>query len=117
MWNVVKRGLLPGLLMILGLASLIYGSRFHNEPVLTESTSEQTIEVPDMSVQTFPDGRGFTSPPPMRKQTVQKTEEVTIYLPEPAIVKDVSVGGLVLAAKSGQLKRTYSGKAPSLCPT
>jgi hypothetical protein len=36
--------------------------------------------------------------------------------PEWVIVRDVTVGGVVRLA-NGQLKRTYSGKAPSLCPT
>jgi hypothetical protein len=36
--------------------------------------------------------------------------------PEAAIVRDVTVGGVVLLA-NGHLKRTYSGKPPSLCPS
>lgn len=36
--------------------------------------------------------------------------------PEWMIVRDVTVGG-VTRLENGQLKRTYSGKAPTLCPT
>jgi hypothetical protein len=36
--------------------------------------------------------------------------------PEWAIVRDVTVGGVVLLA-NGHLKRTYSGQPPALCPT
>jgi len=36
--------------------------------------------------------------------------------PEWAIVRDVTVGGVALLA-NGHLKRTYSGKPPSLCPS
>ncbi len=36
--------------------------------------------------------------------------------PEWVIVRDVTVGGVIRLA-NGPLKRTYSGKAPSLCPT
>ncbi len=46
MWPFVRRGILPGLLLIGGLVSLIYGSRFHFVPVLTKKTTEKTIDVP-----------------------------------------------------------------------
>jgi hypothetical protein len=119
MWIYIKRGVFPGLLLILGLSSLIYGSRFHSEPVLTERKTEVTIEVPDVSSEIpppFSDNPQFVGPPLMRKKTVQKTEEVAVYLTEPTIIRDVTVGGLALN-KSSELKRTYSGKPPSLCPT
>ncbi|MGD0654008.1 MAG: hypothetical protein ABSA16_06655 [Thermoguttaceae bacterium] len=119
MWTLVRRGILPGLLIIVGLASLNYGSRFHFVPVLTEQKTEVTIEIPDISPQIpppFPGDQQFGGPPQIRKQTVQKTEEVAINISEPDLVRDVTVGGVVLN-KSHELKRTYSGKAPSLCPT
>ena len=37
-------------------------------------------------------------------------------LSEPAIIKEVSIGGLVLST-DGVLARTYSDKAPEACPT
>lgn len=36
--------------------------------------------------------------------------------PETTLVRDVTIGGL-MRLDSGELKRTYSGKPPSLCPT
>jgi hypothetical protein len=38
-----------------------------------------------------------------------------VALSEPAIVKEVTVGGLTLA--NGEITRTYTGKAPVACPT
>lgn len=40
----------------------------------------------------------------------------TIQLSEPEIISDTTVGG-VSRVGSGQIKRTYTGKAPSTCPT
>jgi hypothetical protein len=46
------------------------------------------------------------------KKTIVTTDE-----PEPRIIREVSVGGLMLA-ESGEIKRTYSGQdGPALCPT
>ena len=41
---------------------------------------------------------------------------VSITKSEPALVKDASVGG-VARDESGQVKQTYTGKAPKACPT
>ncbi len=119
MWAFIRRVVLPGLLLIGGLASLIYGARFHYLPVLTKETKEKTIDVPAPFSQIpppFPGAQGFDGPPQFRKQTVKSTEEVTITVSEPAIIRDVTVGGVALN-KFHELERTYSGKAPSLCPT
>jgi len=35
---------------------------------------------------------------------------------EPALIKEVSVGG-VKRDESGKIKQTYTGKAPEACPT
>jgi hypothetical protein len=64
----------------------------------------------------FPGAQEFGGPPQFRKQTVQNTEVVTISISEPELIRDVTVGGVVLN-KSHKIERTYSGKAPSLCPT
>jgi hypothetical protein len=119
MWAYVRRGILPVLLIIGGLVSLIYGSIFHFLPILTKETTEKTIDVPVEFSQIpppFPDGQNFNGPPQFRKQTIKSTEEVTIRVSEPAIIRDVTVGGVALN-KSHKIERTYSGKAPSLCPT
>jgi hypothetical protein len=116
MWNFVKRGILPVLLISGGAASLIYGSMFHTLPVLTKETTEKTIEVPEPFSQALPGAPDLGGPPQTRKQTVKSTETVLINLSEPTLVRDMTVGGVALN-KSFKLERTYTGKAPSLCPT
>ena len=62
MWSFIRRFILPGLFLIGGLASLIYGAKFHNLPVLTKETTEKTIEVPEPFSQIsppFPGAQGF----------------------------------------------------------
>jgi hypothetical protein len=56
------------------------------------------------------------SPPEMRVQKIREKILVAHDEPERAIVRDVTVGG-VLLLPDGLLKRTYSGRPPSLCPT
>ena len=116
MWNYVKRGILPVLLLFGGAASLIYGSMFHTLPVLSKETTEKTIEVPVPFSPTSPGAQDFGGPPQTRKQTVKSTELVLIQESEPALIRDMTVGGVALN-KAHKLERTYSGKAPSLCPT
>lgn len=54
--------------------------------------------------------------PPFSKKTFPgEPLERTIPEGEPKLVRDVTVGGLVLS--DGVLRRTYMGKPPSLCPT
>ncbi len=44
----------------------------------------------------------------------QKGEAVITY--EPAIIREVTFGGIA-RDQQGALRKTYSGKAPSFCPT
>jgi hypothetical protein len=58
------------------------------------------------------------APAPLRMKVEKHTVEypdITL-VPESAIVQDMTIGGVVLQP-DGQLKRTYSGKPPSQCPT
>ena len=50
--------------------------------------------------------------------TKQVTERVLVdeWMPEWLLVRDVTFGGMA-RLENGQLKRTYSGKPPALCPT
>lgn len=119
MWTIIRRAILPGILLITGFASLIYGAKYHIVPVLTEQKTESTIDIPVPFSQIpppFPGAQQFDGPPQMRKQVVQRTEEITIKESEPALIREVTVGG-VAYNEFHKLKRTYSGKAPSLCPT
>jgi hypothetical protein len=58
-------------------------------------------------------------PPPMPGMKMEKVTEKYVELseePEWTIVREVTIGGVVRLA-NGQLKRTYSGKPPALCPS
>ena len=54
--------------------------------------------------------------PPMRFEKVTEKYEVALDEPEWVIVREVTFAGVVRLA-NGQLKRTYSGQPPALCPT
>lgn len=54
--------------------------------------------------------------PPMRFQKINEPYEDEQLEPESVIVREVTFGGVVRLA-NGQLKRTYSGQPPALCPT
>lgn len=56
------------------------------------------------------------SPPGLKYEKVTETYTESRKEPEWAIVREVTVGGVVLLA-DGRLKRTYTGQPPSLCPT
>jgi hypothetical protein len=121
MRTIIRRAILPALLLIGGLASLIYGTIFHSTPLLEEHETEATIEVP--AEFTPPGGESLTpgsdplgNPPLFIKKTVKRVELVTVMEVEPAVMRDASVGGIEVLA-SGELKRTFSGKGPSLCPS
>ncbi len=48
---------------------------------------------------------------------VKSSDTKQLKLAEPAVVKDITIGGLV-RLDNGQIKRTYAaGQAPALCPT
>ena len=46
----------------------------------------------------------------------QADDSATLAKPEPALIKEVSVGG-VKRDDSGKIKQTYTGEAPQACPT
>lgn len=46
----------------------------------------------------------------------QEDGSTTLARSEPALVKEVSIGG-VKRDESGKIKQTYTGKAPEACPT
>ena len=123
MGAIVRRAILPSLLVIGGLASLIYGAIFHSVPVLEERETKTTIDIPmafppeGPPGEVFPPGGvGFGEPPPVLKKVVTRIDLAAIVESEPELTRDVSVGGVALL-DSGELKRTYSGKGPALCPS
>ncbi len=119
MFIILRRAVVPLLLVIGGIAVIVYGIKFHLVPALETHKSETTVMVPDLSSPRPPPFLGMdprNELPKFIKKTVWKTTEETIYLAEPAMIRDATFGGLVLNEEK-KLKRTYSGKPPSLCPT
>lgn len=140
-WAVIHRAILPVLLIGGGIASVVYGAMHHTVPVVEEREEEIDIAPPTPFGPEFPgEGPELGGPPgfgppefgapglgppgfgppgfgPPSELTKRK---VKIFVsedePEPAIIREVTIGGVVLL-EPGKLKRTYSGKPPSLCPT
>jgi hypothetical protein len=116
---ILRRAVVPVLLVLGGIAAVIYGAKFHVLPVLEEHESEVTIEMPEPFSPMQPSFPGMAppdGPPQFRKKTVKKITEEAIQLAEPAMIYDATIGGIALN-EDHKLKRTYSGKPPALCPT
>ena len=126
MWTIIRRAIVPVLLLLGSIGSVIYGARFHTVQVMEEEEREISIAPPPG---VFPPGMPFGDtgfggsppgmppgmpPPPAFTTTVIETTSVPTS--EPTLIWEVTFGG-VARLELGELKRTYSGKAPSLCPT
>ena len=124
----IKRLLIVIVLLAAGAASLLYGAMHHR--VTVEVQKEREILIP-AARQTIPDAIAFPppgmpdefgSPPPpprpmeIKMETVTETYTVDEEQSEPTMVWQATIGGVMRLA-NGQLKRTYSGKPPALCPT
>jgi hypothetical protein len=96
-WVFNKRLIFSLLLVPAAVAALVYGIIFHSTIILAQATDEVKEDSPDVTAQ-------------------HVAEWLDLDLREPAIIRDVTVGGLV-RLDSGAIKRTYSGKPPSTCPT
>jgi hypothetical protein len=123
MRSILRRACLPILLAVGGAAMLVYGVKCHLISVVEYRETKVTIDIPSpfLPDEQSPDPGApqFGGPPPPIKQTVTQIDRITIIEHEPAVTRDVTVGGVVLLA-SGEIKRTYdssSGKGPALCPT
>ena len=105
------RRILPGLLILAGIAFVVYGAAFHLIPVLVKQDQRPAAPAPSLQLALPLAGLAVpvTPSPP-------QDEFKTISVSEPGLVKDVTVGGATRTA-SGQVKRTYTGKPLSLCPT
>jgi hypothetical protein len=96
-WAFNKRLVFSFLLVPAAVAALVYGIIFHSTTILAQRIDEVEDDSPDATAQ-------------------HVAEPLNLDLREPAIIFDVTVGGLV-RLDSGAIKRTYSGKPPSACPT
>jgi hypothetical protein len=119
MWAIVRRAISPALLLIGGVVALVYGVAYHRVPVLEETESQTTIDVPlEIPLPSpFGDNAPFDRAPAVVKKTVTRIDRSIKIESEAAIVREVTVGGVVLL-ESGAIKRTYeTGKGPALCPS
>ncbi len=122
-----QRLILPALLAVAGLASLIYGAAFHVAAVTEQQEVEETIEIPsafgappgEVGDFALEDpgamGGGPFMPPPMTTN-VKRRIFITADTPEPTLLWEITFGGLT-RLETGELKRIYTGDAPSLCPS
>jgi len=141
MRKIIQRGMLPALLLAGGIASLTYGVKYHAQEVFNEKEIEVSLAPPEFPpVPEGLDGPGMDAPPgfddpmgfggdfggpgggmpfpgpPPELQNMKQIVLVGSNDLEPILVREVTFGGLELLP-SGELKRTYTGTPPSLCPT
>ncbi len=126
MRNLGRRVIAPAVLISAGFAAIGYAVLGNVVPIVEESETTETITIQPFGppeAADFPFGPpgfgppGFDQPPPFKPLTEQVTRKIKTVKEEPeyVLVREVTFGGVTLA--NGVLKRTYSGKAPSLCPT
>lgn len=135
--SVFRRGILPTLILALGIALLFWGATHHSQPVLGEQEIDVTIAVPPPMPPPgvgmgagagMPDPNGFQPPPgfggpdgapfapPPSLKKVKQVVMVATEEPESQLVFEITFGGLT-RRDTGELQRTYRGAPPSLCPT
>ena len=140
-WRVLRRLVVPVLLVLGGVASVIHGARFHSAEVFETQQVQQTIRIPTSFGPAGP--IGGTSPwgiggepgsapspdeggPAFITQTITRTVQVPKTLLEPTLTRELTVGGVARVAEAdaelfdlepGSLRQTYTGAPPSLCPT
>jgi len=92
------------LLVLAGMVLILYGVRYHRKTVLIPKEKEALpVQIPE----------AFLQEPPSPAPAPQFTPGVES---EPQLIREVTVGGVTLS-DAGEIKRTYAGKPPSLCPT
>ena len=142
--TTAKRKICPIALLLCGCGALVYGGMFHTAQVYVEQEREVSMPVPTLfglgdepsedagatsgddtsgeEVDPFLSPSEKPTPPPAAdiasRKVMKVTEKYWVARPAPEwlIAEDMTVGGLERAV-DGQLRRTYSGKPPSLCPT
>jgi len=144
MWKILLRTIPAALVLVAGIASVIHGVAYHVAAVSEEKEVEISVPAPmDFAAPGYPTPGfappGFAPPgpmgqppmdgspgasqfgdpsmmmqPPMKK--VRQKVIVTKDVPELTLVREVTFGGVALL-DDGELRQTYSGAPPSLCPT
>lgn len=124
MWGFIRRTAIPAILLIGAIAALVYGAAMRRVPVTEEQEVEKTIVIPSpFAAPGFDDpfnpGADGESDNPFASEFTKKVTQkiiVTHEEPETRLVREVTFGGVVRLA-SGELRRTYTGDPPSLCPS
>ncbi len=138
------RATAPLVLLLAGVASLVYGLGYHSAIVSVEHEIEIDLTPPPpppgmdmhggMDMHPGPGvdpsgfgplGDGFGDPwldepppwlaPPQELLTIRDTVVVSEQTAEPHLILEITYGGVRL--DDGMLWRTYTGEPPSLCPT
>ncbi len=133
--TILQRALLPIAMLGLGVASLVWGANHHVLEVFEEQEIEISIAPPPELMDPmglpgdpnggFPGDPGLDGPagmppfmagPPPELQKVKQVVMISKEVPESQAIFEITIGGLALL-ETGELKRTYTGAPPSLCPT
>ncbi len=107
--ELLRRLLVPGLLVVAGTATLIYGAVFHHRDVVQEQQVERI---------TPPARRPPTADPRVVPEPPRITTEIVLipmHLTEPALLREIAVGGLS-RLPTGELRQALRSGSP-LCPT
>jgi len=116
-WASSRPALISVLFILAALVLLMYGASFHSIPVIEErevATAPPPPELPPPADSFWP---FLIEEPPQTSVPAPETERVIHSETEPAVIREVTIGG-VARQDSGEIKRTYSGETvPSLCPT
>jgi len=146
MWRIILRTIPPIVLLAGGIAAVIYGAKcrtipvsvvqklppppppgFPGGPPLEDPFGDPQFGGPQFGDPQFggppgpvlPPGMMESIPPPPLRFWDEKKD--TSYESEPDLIREVTYGGvaLVYPAESApaEIRRTYTGDAPSLCPT
>jgi hypothetical protein len=134
---LVRRVVLPLVLVTGGIAAVVYGARHHSKTVFAQHDEEQTIDVriPGPVMPRHFQPSPFGGPPgfPFGDEPEFRTVKKRVLVPvttssvefEPALMREITFGGIEWRDTRGEsgepegrnLWKTYSGQPPSLCPT
>jgi len=99
-------------LVLCGAGAIVYAAAFHVIPVQSEPPKPAAAQPAEGA----PEQPATPSVEAATPSEAAPAQPAAVMESEPALVKEVSIGGVTLAG-SGDIQRTYSGQAPSQCPT
>ena len=141
--NLLLRSVASVLLVAVGIPAVVYGVKYHGVQVFEAKQVTEVIKIPipfppggpiggsspwgggPTDASPSADGSMSESGPAFINQTVTTTRQVPKIEFEPQLLREMTVGGVALVRTDeevpglarGSLRQTYSGQAPSLCPT